>query len=198
MLGGIVRPFKIIPECAMNQKTKETRGGTELKLTRCTVREWRPGDVDSLAKHANNIKIWRNLHDAFPHPYTRADAVEWIQQTSKDHADTVFAIEVDGDAIGGIGLHPGKDEHRRTAAIGYWLGEEFWGRGIATEALIAVTEHAFSRFDIERLEAFVFEWNLASARVLEKAGYTLEARLKKRVTKEGRTVDCFLFARFRI
>jgi len=178
----------------MGQKTK---GGVQLELTRCTVREWRPGDVDSLVKHANNIKVWRNLHDAFPHPYTRADAVEWVQQTARDHADTVFAIEVDGNAVGGIGLHPGKDVERRTAAIGYWLGEEFWGRGIATEALAAVTAYAFSKFDIERLEAFVFEWNLPSARVLEKAGYTLEAKLKKRVTKAGRTVDCFLFARFR-
>ncbi|HYR51522.1 MAG TPA: GNAT family N-acetyltransferase, partial [Candidatus Dormibacteraeota bacterium] len=69
----------------MGQKTK---GGVQLELTRCTVREWRPGDVDSLVKHANNIKVWRNLHDAFPHPYTRADAVEWVQQTARDHADT--------------------------------------------------------------------------------------------------------------
>ena len=178
----------------MGRKTKD---GVELRLARCTVREWRPGDAPSLAKHANNIKVWRNLHDAFPHPYTRADAVEWIKQTSKEHADTVFAIEVDGSAVGGIGLHPGKDVHRRTAAIGYWLGEEFWGRGIVTEALIAVTEYAFSRFDLARLEAFVFEWNLPSARVLEKAGYTLEAKLRKAVTKAGRTVDCFLYARFR-
>ena len=194
MLGGIVRPFKGIPGCAMSQKTK---GGVELKLARCTVRDWRPGDVDSLVKHANNIKVWRNLHDAFPHPYTRADAVEWSKQTARDHADSIFAIDVDGNAVGGIGLHPGKDVERRTAAIGYWLGEEFWGRGIATEALVAVTEYAFSKFDIERLEAFVFEWNLPSARVLEKAGYTMEAKLKKRVTKAGQTVDCFLFARFR-
>lgn len=177
--------------------SRRPKAATEFPLRRCTVREWRPGDVDSLVKHANNIKVWRNLHDAFPHPYTRADAVTWIKQTAKDHADTVFAIEVDGNAVGGIGLHPGHDVHHRTAAIGYWLGEEYWGRGIVTEALIAVTEYAFSKFDLARLEAFVFEWNPASARVLEKAGYILEAKLKKRVTKDGRTVDCFLYARFR-
>src|SRR5437762_12908210 len=129
---------------------RKTRGEFQLELSRCTVREWRPDDVDSLVKHANNIKVWRNLHDAVPHPYTRADAVEWIKQTSRDHADTVFAIEVAGSAVGGIGLHPGKDVHRRTAAIGYWLGEEFWGRGIATEALAAVTQYAFSKFEIGR------------------------------------------------
>jgi len=166
---------------------------TELTLTHCSVREWRPTDADSLVLHANNIKVWRNLHDAFPLPYARADAVTWIQQTSPTH----FAIAVDGVAVGGIGLHPGTDVHRRTAAIGYWLGESFWGRGIATEAVRAVTKYAFASFDFIRLEAHVFEWNLASARVLEKAGYTREARLRKRVTKEGRTVDSFLYALIR-
>jgi RimJ/RimL family protein N-acetyltransferase len=167
---------------------------TELTLKLCSVREWRPTDVDSLVEHANNVKVSRNLHDAFPHPYTRADAEAWIRQTSGLNRQTVFAITVAGKAVGGIGLHPGTDVHRRTAAIGYWLGEEYWGRGIATEALRAVTDYAFAKFDFARLEAFVFEWNLASARVLEKAGYTREARLRKRVTKEGRTVDCYLYA----
>lgn len=166
---------------------------TELTLKYCSVRDWRPTDADSLVLHANNIKVWRNLHDAFPLPYTRADAESWIQQTSPTH----FAIAVDGNAVGGIGLHPGTDVHRRTAAIGYWLGEAFWGRGIATEAVRAVTKYAFATFDFVRLEAHVFEWNLASARVLEKAGYTREARLRKRVTKEGRTVDSFLYALIR-
>jgi ribosomal-protein-alanine N-acetyltransferase len=169
----------------------------ELVLPKCKVREWRPGDVDSLVEHANNVKVSRNLHDAFPHPYTRADAEAWIEKTSADHSDTVFAIEVDGKAVGGIGFNLGKDVDRRTAAIGYWLGETYWGRGITTEVLRAVTEYAFEKFDLARLEAYVFEWNLGSARVLEKAGYTREARLRKRVTKEGRTIDCFLYARVR-
>ena len=109
----------------------------------------------------------------------------------------IFAIVVDGQAVGGIGIHPGKDVERRTAAIGYWLGEAYWGRGITTEALQAMTEYVFSAFDFARLEAYVFEWNIPSTRVLEKAGYRREARLRKKVTKEGRTVDCFLYARIR-
>jgi ribosomal-protein-alanine N-acetyltransferase len=169
----------------------------EIKLEHCSVREWRKGDADSLVAHANNIKIWRNLHDAFPNPYTRADADAWIEKTSTEHADTVFAIVVDGKAVGGIGFHRGTDVQRLTATIGYWLGEPYWGRGITSEALRAVTEYAFANFDFERLEAYVFEWNLASTRVLEKAGYMQEARLRKRVTKEGRTADCFLYARVR-
>ena len=107
---------------------------------------------------------------------------------------THFAIAVDGKAVGGIGFHPGKDVGRRTAEIGYWLGEPYWGRGIVSEALRAVTEHAFAKHDLVRLQAHVFEWNTASARVLEKAGYTREARLRKSVTKEGRTVDSYLYA----
>ncbi len=169
----------------------------ELTLPKCTVREWRPSDVASLVAQANNIKVWRNLHDGFPHPYTRADAEGWIQKISTEHPDTVFTIDVDGKAVGGIGFHRGVDVQRLTATIGYWLGESFWGRGIAAEALRAVTEYAFAKFDFQRLEAYVFEWNLPSTRVLEKAGYTREARLRKRVTKEGRTVDCFLYARVR-
>ncbi len=169
----------------------------EITLPKCLLREWRKGDVESLVAHANNVKVSRNLHDAFPHPYTRADAEAWIELTSGFTSGTVFAIVVDGQAVGGIGLTRGKDVDRRTAAIGYWLGEPYWGRGITTEALRAVTEYAFEKFDLARLEAYVFEWNLGSTRVLEKAGYTREARLRKRVTKEGRTVDCFLYARVR-
>ncbi len=167
------------------------------ELIRCDgfiLREWSKDDVPSLVRHANNIKIWRNLHDAFPHPYTKADAETWIEQTTGVPPGIVYAIVVDDEAVGGIGIHPMPDVHSRTAAIGYWLSESFWGRGIATKALRAMTEQAFASFDLARLEAFVFEWNLASCRVLEKAGYTREAVLKKRVTKEGRTVDCFLYA----
>ena len=169
----------------------------EITLKHCTLREWRPSDAESLALHANNIKVWRNLHDAFPHPYTRADAEAWIKKASADFPDTVFAITVDGKAVGGIGFHRGTDEYRLTATIGYWLGEPYWGRGITTEALRAMTEYSLASFDFARIEAHVFEWNLASARVLEKAGYTREARMRKRVTKEGRTADCFLFALIR-
>jgi len=99
-----------------------------------------------------------------------------------------------GAAIGAIGLHLKKDVRRLTAELGYWLGEEFWGRGIATEAVRAVTAHVFARFDLVRLYAGVFEENHASMRVLEKAGYTREARLRKAVIKAGRTIDLFLYA----
>src|SRR5437867_7861762 len=155
----------------------------ELKLDRFVIRGWRTGDEASLVRHANNRKIWINLRDRFPHPYTLADAEQWIQHASTVSPATSLAIVVEGAAVGGIGLLLKDDIFRRSAEIGYWLGEEYWGRGIVTEAVRAVTEYAFANFDLCRIYAGVFEWNPASMRVLEKAGYEFEGRMKKSVTK---------------
>jgi len=166
----------------------------ELKLARCTLRPWRSGDEPSLARYADNRNVSRNLKDRFPYPYTTADAADWIARASAQAPPTSFAIVVDGSAVGGIGIELGTDVFRRSATIGYWLGEPFWGRGIATEALRAVTDYAFERFDICRLQAGVFDWNPASARVLEKAGYILEGRARLGVFKDGRLGDRLLYA----
>jgi RimJ/RimL family protein N-acetyltransferase len=172
--------------------------GAEFQLSRCALRAWRVGDEASLVRHANNRNVWRNLRDRFPFPYTAADAEAWIAHTGAQTPATAFAIVVDGAAVGGIGLELGTDVHRRSAEIGYWLGEPFWGRGIATEALRGMTEYAFATFDICRLEAGVFEWNPASARVLEKAGYALEGRSRSAVVKDGRLGDRLLYALVRV
>lgn len=166
----------------------------EIKLSRCTIRPWQAGDEDSLVRHANNIKIWRNVRDAFPHPYTMKDAKGWIEQTGKESPVTNFAIEVDGQAVGAVGLMLQTDIFRRTAEIGYWLGEEFWGRGIVTEAVRATVEYGFANFDIARIFAGVLEWNKGSMRVLEKAGFQFEVRMRKAVTKDGHTMDDFIYA----
>jgi RimJ/RimL family protein N-acetyltransferase len=166
----------------------------EITLARCTLRPWRAGDVRSLVRYADNPNVARNLKDRFPSPYRAADARAWIKRVSRETPPTSFAIVVDGEAVGGVGLELGRDVFRRSAEIGYWLGEPFWGRGIATEALGAMTDYAFEQFDICRLEAGVFEWNPASRRVLEKAGYTLEGRARLSVTKGERTGDRLLYA----
>jgi ribosomal-protein-alanine N-acetyltransferase len=166
----------------------------ELKLTRSTIRDWREGDEASLVRHANNRKIWQNVRDAFPHPYTTMDAEDWIRKASSDDPITSFAIEVDHAAVGGIGLVLQTDIFRRSAEIGYWLGEDYWGRGIVTEAVKAFTVWGFANFDLSRIYAGVFEWNPASSRVLEKAGFEFEGRMKKAVTKEGRTGDELIYA----
>ncbi|HEX8090628.1 MAG TPA: GNAT family N-acetyltransferase [Blastocatellia bacterium] len=166
----------------------------ELKLSRSTIRNWRRGDEESVVRHANNRKIWRNLRDMFPYPYTLKDANQWIEKETSRASSTNYAIDVGGEAVGAIGLILYDDVFRRSAEIGYWLGEEYWGKGIVTEAVQALTDYAFSNFDLRRVYAGVFEWNPGSMRVLEKAGYQLEARLHKHVTKDGETIDQFIYA----
>ncbi len=166
----------------------------ELRLKSCIIRPWRAGDEESLVRHANNYKIWRNVRDRFPHPYTMDDARAWIDFASAEKPMTNFAIVVDGAAVGGIGLILQSDILQRSAEIGYWLGEELWGRGIVSEAVRALSEWAFANFDLCRIFAGVLEWNPASMRVLEKAGFQFEARLRKAVTKEGVTMDDFIYA----
>lgn len=168
-----------------------------LQLATCRVRSWEGRDRDSIVRHANNRKISINLRDRFPHPYTAADARSWLESVVGRKPETNFAIDVAGEAVGGIGFDLQPDVSYRSGEIGYWLGEEFWGRGIATDALIAVTDHAFANYNICRLYAHVFEWNRASARVLEKAGYEFEGRLRKSVTKEGQTIDQLMYAMIR-
>ncbi len=166
----------------------------EIILPGCTIRSFRAGDAGSIARHANNRNVWLNLRDRFPHPYTLTDAQTWIALATGAVPQTHFAITVGGEAVGGIGLTLKNDVWRRSAEMGYWLGEEHWGRGIATEAARAMVDHAFATLSISRLYAGAFEWNPASMRVLDKAGFTREAVLKKAVTKDGRTIDLVLYA----
>ncbi len=169
----------------------------QLDLGECRVRHWRSGDETSLARNANDREIWRNLRDLFPHPYKLSDAVKWIGGATAEKPLTQFAVEVDGEAVGGIGFLLGEDVYRRSAEIGFWLGKAFWGRGIMTEVVREVTDRAFAEFVLCRVFAAVFEWNPASMRVLEKAGYQREGCLRKSVTKAGKTVDSIIYAKIR-
>src|SRR6266478_225303 len=107
---------------------------SEIQLERFLLRPWRESDVPSLVRYANNRKVWRNLSDGFPHPYTARDAVEWLAKIRDDSPVRCFAIDMGGEAIGSIGVFPRADVYRRSAEIGYFLGEPHWGRGIMTEA----------------------------------------------------------------
>lgn len=166
----------------------------EIRLEKCTLRRWRAGDERSLVRHADNYKIWRNVRDRFPHPYTLEDARLWIEYAGSADPQTDFAIEVEGEAAGAIGIILQTDIYRRSAEIGYWLGEKYWGRGIVTSAVRAMTDWAFANFDICRIYAGVLEWNPTSMKVLEKAGYRFEARLSLAVTKENVTMDDFIYS----
>lgn len=170
---------------------------TRLDAGLCIVRDWRPADKPSLVRSANNRKIWRNLTHRFPHPYTEADADVWLAQIAQSQPPTHWAIEVDGEAVGGIGVEIGEGVYAQSAHFGYWLAEPCWGRGITTAAARACLDHVFATLPLVRLEAPVFEWNPASMRVLEKCGFAREGVLRRSAFKDGRLIDTVLYARIR-
>ena len=168
-----------------------------LETPLCTLRPWRAEDAESLAELANDIDVWRNLRDGFPHPYTAADARAFLALTADAAPATFLAIEVDGRAVGGTGLHRGSDIERLTAELGYWLGRPYWGRGVTTAAVRSLTEHGLGALELERVFAVPFEHNVASHRVLEKSGFVLEGTMRRSAIKEGRVLDQRLYARTR-
>jgi len=168
-----------------------------LAVPGAVVRAWRPDDVSSLVEHANNRNVSRRLRDRFPHPYGLEHGQGFLTWVGQQETPSVWAIAVNGRAVGGIGLQLGQDVERVSAEIGYWLGEAFWGRGIATAALEAVTAPAFEAFDLSRIFAVPFAANPASVRVLEKAGYLREGHLRQSAIKDGVIQDQYLYARYR-
>lgn len=158
------------------------------------LRPWAIEDVDSLVKFANNYNIAKNLMDVFPHPYTVEDGNAFIEMVSKNSPENIFAIEVNSEAAGAIGLHPQNDVYRKNAELGYWLAEPYWGKGIITNAIIQMVDYGFKNFDINRIYARPFGYNIASQRALEKAGFTLEARLEKTIFKSGEYIDELIYS----
>jgi [ribosomal protein S5]-alanine N-acetyltransferase len=169
-----------------------------LTSNRVTLRPWREDDLASLVRHANNFNIWLNLRDGFPHPYNDETGRIWLNMAISEQKNIFLAIDVDGEAIGGIGAHFQDDVYRINAEIGYWLSESYWGRGIVTEAVNLLSEYIFSNFpEILRIYADLFAYNPASAKVLLKSGFHLEAIHKKAVIKNGQLVDEHRYVRFR-
>lgn len=166
-----------------------------LKLVRGHIRSWQTDDAPALQRHADNRKLWVNLRDRFPHPYTITDAQKFIELVTCEKPETTFAISLDDEAIGCIGLQLGSDVHRKTAELGYWLAEPFWGKGIMTEAVREFTDDAFRSYDLVRIFAEPFASNAASIRVLEKNSFFCEGRLRAHVFKNGKLLDALVLAR---
>ena len=158
------------------------------------LRPWDPADRESLAAHGNNPKIAANMTDAFPSPYDLKAADRFIESVTKDSPPGILAIVVDGVACGGIGIHPDNNLHRKNAEMGYWLGEEYWDRGIVTKVIPPMIKYAFENWDIERIYARPFGRNMASQRVLEKCGFILEGRFQKTLIKQGKMEDELVYA----
>jgi RimJ/RimL family protein N-acetyltransferase len=154
------------------------------------LRPFASGDRESLARLANDELIWRNMTNRFPHPYTVQDADDWLGLCAGEGQQTRnFAIEVEGQLVGGIGLELLEGEKEGVGNIGYWIARDYWNRGIATQALGVMTQYAFRVFSVRRLQACVFGWNPASGRVLEKCGFELEGRLRGTIIKGGEVTD---------
>ncbi len=167
----------------------------ELRSGQTVVREWQDADAEPLVPLADDRRVWLGLRDAFPHPYGIEDARRFIAMARAKSPPTFFAITVGGQLAGGIGYSPQADVERIGAEVGYWVAHAHWGRGVATEALRLLTEHAFAANpELRRLWAVPYATNDASARVLEKAGYRREGTLRQSVIKDGRVLDQWMYA----
>jgi len=160
-----------------------------------TLREWKRSDADALAAIANNKKIWDNVRDLLPFPYTKKDAKEWLELVKKQKTVTTFCIEVDGNLAGSIGVTLKDDVYKKTAEIGYFIAEEYWGKGAATEAIKQMVSYVQKEFDIVRIYAEVFEFNRASMKALEKNGFYLESIRKKAAFKNNMIVDDYVWVK---
>lgn len=167
-------------------------------ITAVTLRPWQKRDIFALAQLADNYRIARNLRDSFPSPYTIGDAQKWVAYNlGQPEPNPIKAIDWNGNLVGCAGAFLKDDVLRKNAEIGYWLGEQYWGKGIATLAVGLLVDYLFNNFDLHRIYADVFAYNQASCRVLEKNNFVLEATQKEAIYKEGNYHDNLVFALLR-
>ena len=161
-----------------------------------SLRPWRAEDAKEIWCYANNRKVAENLRDVFPFPYEQRDATDFIGHCIKSEGKGQIcrAICVDEKPVGSISISLGQDVYRRSAELGYWLAEPFWGKGIMSQAVTQICQEAFERFDIVRIYAEPYAYNKGSRRVLEKAGFVLEGILKQSVYKNGQMHDSCIYA----
>lgn len=165
----------------------------------CRIRKWELSDAADLAAALSNRKVQDNLRDGLPYPYTEQDGAEYIKaMLSADETETfAFAITVDNRAVGSIGVFRQGNIHRRTAELGYYVAEPYWGRGIMTEAVKQICAYVFEHSDIVRIYAEPFSYNIPSCRVLEKAGFQYEGTLRCNAEKNGKIIDMKLYSLLR-
>ena len=161
------------------------------------LRPLRISEAERLAELANNEKIACNLTDGFPHPYTLADAKDFLTKFTNQDPVTYFGIEYNGEYVGNISLVPRQDIYRMSAEIGYFIGEPYWNKGIVTTAVNLITEYGFQHLGIIRIQTGVFEYNTASQRVLEKCGFVKEGVFRKSIIKRGKLWDEVRYAKLK-
>lgn len=159
------------------------------------LRKWEIDDIKSIEKYANNKNVADNLRNIFPYPYTLEDAEDYVRFCIKGDKkkQCCRAVTVNGEAVGSIGVFIKDDVYCKTAEVGYWLGEEFWGKGIMSKAIKEICEFVFDNYDIVRIFAEPFACNMGSKRALEKADFKLEGILEKSVYKNGVIGDSCIY-----
>lgn len=165
----------------------------ELAFEGCRVRPWTQADAASLVLHADNPRVARFLSTRFPNPYTAADAAAWFAFLESQDDPEGWAIEVDGEAVGGVGLRRGEAEFAHSAELGYWLGEAHWGRGLMTRVVRGVLPVVIGRWNLSRVTAYAATDNVASIRVLERAGFAREGLMRARAVRDGHVQDHVVF-----
>jgi RimJ/RimL family protein N-acetyltransferase len=161
------------------------------------LRPWEAEDLDSLLRHANDEQVSRGVSDRFPYPYTQADGEAFLAGKVIDQGGPVFALEIDGEACGGIGAHAGHGERVHTAEFGYWLGRQHWGRGTMTRVVAAYAPWVMRELRLYRLYAAVLAFNIGSAQVLRRNGFMEEGVQRAAVFKRGVLHDLRMFAKVR-
>ena len=157
------------------------------------IREIIKNDIQSIVKYADNKKISDNLRDAFPFPYTMEDAENWLVVLDENDPKRAYGIANEEELIGAIGIEPCTDVNRFSGELGYWLGEPFWGKGIATLAVKKFIEYAFEYYDLKKIFAYVFSSNPSSARVLMKAGFKPEGCMRNQIVKNGQPLNQLVY-----
>ena len=165
----------------------------------CKIRKWKLSDAKDLAIALSNRKVQDNLRDGLPYPYTEQDGKDYISDMLSANEDDTFAFAVTADnkVVGSIGVFRQENIHRQTAELGYYVAEEYWSRGIMTEAIKQICEYVFSKSDILRIYAEPFAYNIASCRVLEKAGFQYEGTLRSNAVKNGEVIDMKMYSLLR-
>jgi [ribosomal protein S5]-alanine N-acetyltransferase len=158
------------------------------------LRAWRRDDAASLARHADNVNVWRWMSDSFPHPYTLQIAEHWCTRGHVEFGGDNWAIALNDEAVGGCGIQQGQAQFVCSAEVGWWLAQEHWGRGIASRVARALVTRGFETARITRLFAPIHAGNTRSMRVAEKAGFVLEGIQRKSAIKAGRPIDRHLYA----
>ncbi len=163
---------------------------------KCKIRKWQLSDAKDLAKALSNRKIQDNLRDGLPYPYTEQDGADYISAMLSANEDEIFAFAITADdkVAGSVGVFRQGNIHRQTAELGYYIAEKYWGKGIMTEAVKQICEYVFDKSDIIRIYAEPFAYNIASCRVLEKAGFQYEGTLRRNAVKNGKVIDMKMYS----